>query len=1012
MAKRVEAAEPIWRPADARRLARERYGLDAQAEPLASYADWNFLLTAADGARYALKIAGDGQTETQLDMENQAMARLAAAGLRCPSVMSARSGEAIVRSPMPGGGIALVRLLTWLPGRFMADLSRRSLELIRDVGRFLGRVDRALADFDHPAAHRELNWDLARVSQIRPFLADIEDGTRRALATRLLDRFERETQPLLAKMRRGVIYGDGNDHNILVADERVVGIIDFGDMVHSHLVNEAAIACAYALLDQPEPLAAAASLAAGYHEIHPFEEAELDSLFPLILMRLTMSVAMSARRKKEQPDNEYILVSERPAWNALEALAEVHPVLAAAVFRHACGQEPHPHGEAVIDWLRRHRDDVGQLVEADIDAAVIFDFGPHGEDSRALSPDADCQAMTDFVFGRMKAAGSRLGLGRYNENRNFYTAHQFQGGDGLWRTVHLGLDLFLEPGEPVYAPLDGTVHSFADNDQPLDYGPTIILEHCAGGLPFFTLYGHLAPSSLAGLSPGMSVRRGRKIAEIGAPPRNGNWPPHLHFQIMLDTLGREGDFPGVAPLRHRAAWLGLCPEPNLILGHDGLSAAHASAPKRALLARRRRRLAPMLSLSYRDPLYMVRGRGQYLYDETGRAFLDMVNNVCHVGHCHPRVVAAAQRQIASLNTNTRYLHEAVVDYAERLAATMPDPLNVCFFVNSGSEANDLALRLARAHSGGHDVIVADGAYHGHLTSLIELSPYKFNGPGGQGRADHVQVVETPDGYRGAYRYGEAELGEKYAARLDGAIAAIAAGGRGLAAFFCEPMLSCGGQIVLPPNYLREAYRRVRQAGGVCVADEVQVGFGRVGSHLWAFETQGVVPDIVTLGKPIGNGHPMAAVMTTSEIAQSFCTGMEYFNTFGGNPVSSAVGLAVLDVIRDERLMESAHRVGDRLAAKLKTLAEKHEIIGDVRGLGLFRGIELVCDRETREPAPRQTRYAVERLVEEDFLLSVDGPLHNVIKIKPPLCFNEANADAFAETLDRILAEPAAQVDAG
>jgi 4-aminobutyrate aminotransferase-like enzyme len=403
-------------------------------------------------------------------------------------------------------------------------------------------------------------------------------------------------------------------------------------------------------------------------------------------------------------------------------------------------------------------------------------------------------------------------------------------------------------------------------------------------------------------------------------------------------------------------------------------------------------------------LTIVRGAGQYLYDATSRAYLDMVNNVAHVGHAHPRVVRAGARQMSVLNTNTRYLHDAIVEYAERLTATLPEPLSVCFFVCSGSEANELALRMARAHTRGTDVLAVQGAYHGNTQTLIDVSSYKFDGPGGSGAPPWVHVVAMPDDYRGLHRRGDPERGAKFADSVREAAEKTRSRGARPAAFLCESLLSCGGQIELPPGYLAEAYRHARAAGAVCIADEVQVGFGRVGTHFWGFETQGVVPDIVTMGKPIGNGHPLAAVVTTPEIAASFANGMEYFNTFGGNPVSCRIGLAVLDVIRDEGLQERALRVGSRLAVGLTRLAERHEIVGDVRGLGLFLGIELSRDRETRAPAAAQAAYVVERMKDHGILLSTDGPDHNVIKMKPPLCVNESDVDRVVEALDRVLSE--------
>jgi 4-aminobutyrate aminotransferase-like enzyme len=397
--------------------------------------------------------------------------------------------------------------------------------------------------------------------------------------------------------------------------------------------------------------------------------------------------------------------------------------------------------------------------------------------------------------------------------------------------------------------------------------------------------------------------------------------------------------------------------------------------------------------------FPIRSR-QYLYDEDGRRYLDLVNNVCHVGHCHPYVVAAATQQMAELNTNTRYLHDNLAEYALRLTGTFPEPLEVCFFANSGTEANDLALRLARAHTGSKEIIVLDHAYHGHSPSLVEISPYKCEGPGGEGLAGHAHKVPMPDAYRGPHRGPEAGAG--YAEEVCRVIAEIEGSGRKLGAFMAESLIGCGGQVIPAPGFLSGAASAVRSVGGVVIADEVQVGFGRVGSHMWAFESQDVVPDIVTLGKPIGNGHPMSAVITTKEIASSFVTGMEYFNTFGGNPVSCAVGLAVLDVIEKQGLQQHALEVGTRLLDGLHELQTRCPLIGDVRGLGLFIGIELVRDQETLEPADTEASRVIDEMKARGFLLSTDGPLHNVLKIKPPMVLTEQDVDEVLAALDEVL----------
>lgn len=417
---------------------------------------------------------------------------------------------------------------------------------------------------------------------------------------------------------------------------------------------------------------------------------------------------------------------------------------------------------------------------------------------------------------------------------------------------------------------------------------------------------------------------------------------------------------------------------------------------------RRKHINPTLSMSYKEPVKMIRGEGAYLFDQQGNAYLDMVNNVCHVGHCHPAVVAAGQKQMAQLNTNTRYLHDNIVEYAQRLTATLPAELSVVFLTNSGTEANDLALRIAKTYTQANDIIVVDHAYHGNSPTMIELSPYKFDGKGGRGRPAHIQVAEIPDDYRGPYRRGDQAAGAQYAADLQRAIAAIHARAEKPAAFYCESILGCGGQVVLPEGYLQAAYAYARAAGAVCIADEVQVGFGRAGNYFWAFESQGVVPDIVTMGKPICNGHPMGAVVTTEKIAQAFITGMEYFNTFAGNPVSCAMGLAVLDVIEQEQLQENALKVGDFLLQGLHQLKQRFSLLGDVRGMGLFIGVEMVKNHATLEPATGEANAVIEYLKAHKILLSTDGPYDNVLKLKPPLVFSIENAQEFLMRLEEAL----------
>jgi 4-aminobutyrate aminotransferase-like enzyme/Ser/Thr protein kinase RdoA (MazF antagonist) len=1035
---------------EAERFAHELYGLDVDAKALPGEYDDNFHLTtklseSADGRPagaeprpgFVLKVMHPAREPKLIDLQCRALQHLAekAPQLGLPRVRPAASGEAFSTVQGTDGLERLVWLLTFVPGRVLAEARPHSKELLQSLGRFLGEMDVALEDFEHPAAHRELKWDLASAGWIREELERIE-SSRRALVEKFLALYEAEVVPALHNIRRSVIYGDANDHNVLVGDalplpRRVVSVIDFGDMHHSIRVAEVAIAAAYATLGKAEPLQAAAAVVGGYHSASPLDEKELAILFPLIAMRLAVSVTNSARRATVKPDDSYVTISEGPAWAALEQLAKIHPRFAHYVFREACGLAPVPKGAAVLKWMAGHAGSAAPVLDVDVrhDPTIAVDLSVGSAFLSGDPASVDMSALTEQIFGAMKKARVSVGLGRYDEARLLYGAPQFASQDGRdktgeenttgnsssgkaveeRRTVHLGIDLFTGPGSAVYAPLDGVVHTVANNIAALDYGPVVILRHeTRDGLEFFTLYGHLAKTVLGQLKAGQRIARGEKFARLGSRHENGGWPPHLHFQIILDLLGKDADFPGVARASERGVWASLSPDPNLLLRipTDRMPAKEPDASE--TLAARQALLGSNLSVSYQRPLKMVRGWMQYLYSDTGRAFLDVYNNVPLVGHNHPRVVRAVQDQIALLNTNTRYLHDMVVKYAARLTRLLPEPLRVCFFVNSGSEANELALRIARAHTGREDVIVLEHAYHGNTGTMIDISPYKFAGPGGQGRKPWVHVAPIADDYRGAHGRDDPEAGVKYAQYVRDTIEQAHRENREVAAFIAETLPSVAGQIVFPPGYLAEAYKHVRAEGGVCIADEVQVGFGRLGSHFGGFQTQDVIPDIVVFGKPIGNGFPLGAVVTSREIADSFANGMEFFSTFGGNPVACAAGLAVLDVLEEEKLQEKALRVGAKWKNALIELQSRFPLVGDVRGSGLFLGVDLVRDKETREPATEEAGYVVNRLRECGILTGTDGPGHNVIKLRPPLIFSDADAELFTITLGAILAEDGAQ----
>lgn len=435
--------------------------------------------------------------------------------------------------------------------------------------------------------------------------------------------------------------------------------------------------------------------------------------------------------------------------------------------------------------------------------------------------------------------------------------------------------------------------------------------------------------------------------------------------------------------------------------------------KLKILKLRNKYMGKSCQLFYKnDPLKITHGKGAYMFDERGNRYLDGVNNVAHVGHCQEYVVKAGTVQMSQLATNNRFLHHELTQFCEKIADLMPSNLSVVFFTNSGSEANDLALRLARARTNGKGIIAMDYAYHGHLISLMKISPYKYKSAAAVTSYcpnDSIRIVPSPDVYNGQYNSNHMSkrlAGKLYAGEVRKAIQDLKRQGTRVAGFIAESYQSCGGQIFPPKPYYKKVYQYLKDVGGVTIADEVQTGYARMGSHFCAFQKEQVRPQIVTLAKAIGNGHPVGIVITTEEIAESFAaTGVSYFNTYGGNPVSCAILNAVLNAIEKEKLQQNALITGRFLLKRLKKLKQKFKIIGDVRGAGLFIGIELVKDRSTREPAGGVANWmsfymkSVHRV-----LVSVDGPNENVLKLKPPLVFSIEEAEAFLSAFQSTLEE--------
>jgi len=606
---------------------------------------------------------------------------------------------------------------------------------------------------------------LKHLPELKKRLVAIRDPHIRKQVAYFLMQFEKNVNPEIPDLRKSIVHNDANDWNVLAADNQVSGIIDFGDMVYSPLINELAVAATYILFDKSNPLEWAATLLKAYVSEVPLHENEVDLLYWLIAGRVCLSLIMSAESEGSEDDNSYQLVSRDQSVDLLDKWFQINPTWARTVFREAAGL-PIQETESVAEKL---------------------------------------------------------------ENR----------------------------------------------------------------------------------------------------------------------------------FRH-------------------ISSAQ--------------------SVSYSNPIRMTGAAFQYMYDAYGNTFLDAYNNIPHVGHTHPKVVEAGHYQMASLNTNTRYLYDELSNYAEKLLSRFPDSLNKVFFVNSGSAASDLAIRMAQTHTGNRNVMVLEHGYHGHTRLGVDISHYKFGSKGGRGQAEYILKAPIPDTFRGEFRNDDGSAGKQYALKAGKILNQV---DQPIAAFIAEPIVGCAGQVPLAKDYLKHIYPMIRKAGGVCISDEVQTGFGRLGSKFWGYELQEVIPDIVVLGKPMGNGHPIGAVVTTDSIAQSFDNGMEFFSSFGGNPVSCAIGMAVLDVIEEENLQNNAEKTGSYLVDLLNQLRTEFNFIGDVRGHGLFIGVELVKDRQTLEHHTELAKIVKNEMREKHILISTDGQFDNILKMKPPLCFSQKNADQVVEILHSI-----------
>ncbi|MGW8225070.1 MAG: aminotransferase class III-fold pyridoxal phosphate-dependent enzyme [Anaerolineales bacterium] len=750
-------------------IADQLYGLTGRLYPLEGERDQNFHIITEKGDQFVIKIANSAEDSAITDMQIKALEHIARVDpeIPVPKVFLSRNGLPIETIKAENGTKHGIRVLSYMQGDPPKD-DPTEFVLLRPIGACLARLDLALRGFFHPAANYELLWDLKQTSNLRKYLSYIGDANHQELASYFLDRFDRNVLPLIPKLRAQIVHNDIVPDNILVAEDdpgHIVGIIDFGDMIHTCLINDLATTIAPMLRGHVDPVRVAVEIVAGYQEIIPLEGEELRVLYDLIAARLTMLNVIAYWRETLHPSNsEYITGGVKETWTSMELWRAHDPAEVTKKFFRACG-----------------------LWEMDQDVSIPEDT---------------------------------------NE----------------------------------------------------------------------TLQSHLK--------------------------------------------------------------------------------------------RREHLLGPCAYLFYEHPLYIVRGEGVWLYDRDGNRYLDAYNNVAHVGHGHPHVVKAIANQARRLNTSTRYMHGTILELAEQITQRMPEPLSVCMFVCTGSEANDLAWQMSKLMSGNDGALITNFSYHGSTTATAQLSTEiipKNKLP------SNVQTLSPPSSDN---IFRDADTG------IESAITTLYERGHPPGMLIVDTAFVSDGIYTSPKGYLNTIFEKTRAGGGLCVADEVQGGFGRLGQHFWGFQFDEVIPDIVTLGKPMGNGHPLAAVVTRPEISKILADEKGYFNTFGGNPVSCAAGLAVLEVIEKEGLQQNALEVGQYMRERLEVLKLDYPVIGEIHGSGLLQGIEIINSDGALDP--KKADRIMNRMREQGVLIGTTGQDYPILKIRPPMVFQKEHADILLEALIKAL----------
>ncbi|MCS3428081.1 aminotransferase [Leucobacter aridicollis] len=993
--------------ADATAIASDHYGVDVVARELGSNQDRNFVLEAADGSRTVLRVDHPVFAESAREAQHLALDAYRAAGVAVPAVLPGLDGDLVQR-----WGEFAVRRSEFVAGESLVDCGYLAPVVIREFGALAAASVNALGGLAHEGLERAHMWDM-RVAheETLGLAAAITDAPLRERVLAAAAEAQAALDVVAGELAVQAIHGDLTDDNVVGVrgdDSRIHPgtVLDLGDLSYGWRIAELAVTLSSLLHHDAARPVRVLEAVGSFNETAPISQPEARAIWPLVVLRAALLVASGWRQLQIDGDNDYArerIAGEQAIFDAATRypLTEMtEQVLAALGFIGIADAEGGLRLQAAVavapPTSTGPKPPLRALLPDLAGEVVVLDPGVEADALDAgkwLAAEAEQDLVDDaFVTG---AAAAVFPYGVYRLTR---AAIDDIDGAATWP---IGTEAWVAPGvaATVATPVAGTVVAATTRGLLIDTGDGWFLS-IDGAVPAVT--------------EGAAVGAGDAVAELAASddPRA--------IAVMLcradavsglapAILNLDGPAPGraqfVAPERV-AAWRRLTQDPAPLLSLASLSQRDEAGDE---LARRAQIFASAQERYYESPMQIERGWRHHLVDTTGRTYVDMVNNVTGLGHGHPGVADAMSRQIRILNTNSRFLYRELAEYSERLLALLPQDseLDTVLLVNSGSEAVDLALRLAQAATGRKTVVALREAYHGWTMASDAVTTSAYDNPYAlENRPDWVHVADVPNRFRGTYRgaAGDTTVGARYAADLGADLDSLAADGRDVAAFICESVLGNAGGVLLPEGYLRDAYARVRAAGGLCIADEVQVGFGRMGSSFWGFEQSGVTPDIITIAKPMGNGFPIGGVITSKKIADALASQGQFFSSAGGNPLSCRVGIAVLDAMRDEQLQQNAATVGERLASGFRALAETHDIVGPIHGEGLYLGVELVRDRETMEPATAEAAAICERLRELGVVVLTTSERSNVLKVKPPLTLSAESADFMVAQLDRVLTE--------